>query len=138
MPDAWRLVANQSPMKSHRQEVSDVPAALSAYVARAIRKPLPRGVAARARLHLVDTFAAMISGSRLLPGKQGIAYVRSLGGKPEAGVIGSRIVTAAANAALANGMSGHADETDDTHPPTLTHPGTSVVPAALAIGERGR
>jgi 2-methylcitrate dehydratase PrpD len=47
-------------------------------------------------------------------------------------------VTSAANAALANGMSGHADETDDTHPPTLTHPGTSVVPAALAIGERGR
>src|SRR5262249_383276 len=35
-----------------------------------------------------------------------------------------------------NGMSGHADETDDTHPPTLTHPGTSVVPAAMAIGER--
>jgi 2-methylcitrate dehydratase PrpD len=35
-------------------------------------------------------------------------------------------------------MCGHADETDDTHPPSLTHPGTSVVPTALAIGERGR
>ena len=35
-------------------------------------------------------------------------------------------------------MFGHADETDDTHPPSLTHPGTSVVPAALAIGERNR
>src|SRR4029079_11770023 len=42
------------------------------------------------------------------------------------------------NAALANGMFGHADETDDTHPPSLTHPGTSVVPAALAIGEAQR
>jgi len=125
-------------MKSARQEVSPITAALSAYIAGAIRKPLPRDVAARARLHLVDTFAAMISGSRLLPGRQGIAYVRSLGGKPEAGVVGTRILTSAANAALANGMSGHADETDDTHPPTLTHPGTSVVPAALALGERDR
>ena len=53
-------------------------------------------------------------------------------------MIGTRIVTSAANAALANGMFGHADETDDTHPPSLTHPGTSVIPAALAIGERNR
>ena len=35
-------------------------------------------------------------------------------------------------------MCGHADETDDTHPATRTHPGTSVIPAALAICERDR
>src|SRR5262245_52123854 len=106
-------------MKIKPQEVSETTAALSAYIAGALRKPLPREVAARARLHLVDTFAAMISGSRLLPGKAGISYVKTLGGKPEAGVIGSRFLTSAAHAALANGMCGHADETDDTHPPTL-------------------
>jgi len=121
-----------------RQEVSAPTLELSEYIARAVRKPLPREVAERAKLHLVDTFAAMISGSRLLPGKTATAYVRTLGGKPEAGVVGTRIVTSAANAALANGMFGHADETDDTHPPSLTHPGTSVVPAALAIAERNR
>ena len=33
-------------------------------------------------------------------------------------------------------MLGHADETDDTHPSSLTHPGTSVIPAAIAIGEK--
>ena len=108
---------------------------LSSYIATALRKKLPPAVSRRAKLHIVDTFAAMLSGSRLLPGKQAIGYVRSLGGKPEAGVIGTRMVTSPANAALANGMFGHADETDDTHPPSLTHPGTSVVPAALAIGE---
>src|SRR5262245_41627108 len=131
-------LSSEVPMRNPPQQVSETTSKLSAYIAGAIRKPLPSEVAARAKLHLVDTFAAMISGSRLLPGKAGIAHVKSLGGKPEAGVIGSRIVTSAANAALANGMSGHADETDDTHPPSLTHPGTSVVPAALAIGERGR
>ena len=120
------------------QDVSPLTLELSRYIASALRKPVPREVAERAKVHLVDTFAAMISGSRLLPGKTGIGYVRTLGGRPEAGVVGTRIVAGAAHAALANGMSGHADETDDTHPPSLTHPGTSVVPAALAIGERDR
>jgi 2-methylcitrate dehydratase PrpD len=125
-------------MKKSRQDVSAQTLELSRYIAAAARKPLPREVVARAKIHLVDTFAAMISGSRLLPGETASAYVRTLGGKPEAGVAGTRIVTSAANAALANGMFGHADETDDTHPPTLTHPGTSVVPAAFAIAERDR
>jgi 2-methylcitrate dehydratase PrpD len=92
----------------------------------------------RARIHVVDTFAAMVSGSRLPPGGAAVQYVRALGGRTEAGVLGTRIVTSAANAALANGMFGHADETDDTHPPSLTHPGTSVVPAALALSERAQ
>ena len=120
------------------QNISPLARELSEYIARATSKALPRDVAARATLHLVDTFAAMVSGSRLDPGRAAIRYVRTLGGKREAGVIGTRLVTSAAQAALANGMFGHADETDDTHPPSLTHPGTSVVPAALALGERYR
>ncbi|MGH8733995.1 MAG: MmgE/PrpD family protein, partial [Burkholderiales bacterium] len=58
------------------------------------------------------------------------------GGTKEALVIGSRIVTSATNAALANGMAAHADETDDSHAASLTHPGCGVVPAALAMAER--
>ena len=119
--------------------VSPLMQELSMYVATALHNALPQAVEHRAKLHLVDTFAAMISGSRLLPGRKAADYVGALGGKPEAGVLGTRIVTSAPHAALANGMSGHADETDDTHPPSLTHPGTSVVAAALALGEaRGR
>ena len=125
-------------MRFVHQEVSPIMIELSNYIASALRKPLPRPVIERAKIHLVDTFAAMISGSRLPPGRIATAYVRTLGGRPEAGVIGSRLVTSAANAALANGIFGHADETDDTHPPSITHPGASVIPAALAIAERGR
>ena len=33
-------------------------------------------------------------------------------------------------------MLAHADETDDFHPLSLSHPGAAVVPAALAAGER--
>jgi len=120
------------------QDVSPIMLKLSKYIASATTKPIPEKVSQRAKLHLIDTFAAMISGSRLEPGKKAISYIKTLGGTPEASVIGTSIKTTAQNAALANGMFGHADETDDTHPPSLTHPGTSVVPAALAISEKYR
>jgi 2-methylcitrate dehydratase PrpD len=111
---------------------------LSAYIARALRRPLPAAVVEKTKHHVLDTIAAMLSGSRLPPGRQAISYVRPLGGAKQACVIGSRIVTAAANAALANGMLAHADETDDSHAPSLTHPGCGIVPAALAMAERER
>ncbi|MBI3043367.1 MAG: MmgE/PrpD family protein [Betaproteobacteria bacterium] len=116
-------------------QISPFTQQLSSYIAGALKAKLPPEVAERARLHLVDTFASMLSGSRQLPGRRAIAFVKPLGGTREAGVIGTRMVTTTLNAALANGMFGHADETDDTHPPTRSHPGTSVIPAALALAE---
>ncbi len=58
----------------------------------------------------------MVSGSRLKAGDFAARYVDSLGGKPQAMVIGTGIMTSSVNAALANGMAAHADETDDTNP----------------------
>ncbi|MBI2296604.1 MAG: MmgE/PrpD family protein, partial [Betaproteobacteria bacterium] len=116
--------------------VSPVMRELSAYIAAALKRPLPQAVAEKTKHHLLDTIAAMVSGSRLLPGRKAIAYVKTLGGAKEACVIGTRLVTTAEHAALANGMLAHADETDDSHAPSLTHPGCGVVPAALAMAER--
>jgi len=116
-------------------QISPLMQELSSHIASALKRKLPAEVAERARLHLVDTFASMLSGSRLLPGRKMLAFVKPLGGTREAGIIGTRIVTTTLNAALANGTFGHADETDDTHPPTRSHPGTSVVPTALALAE---
>ena len=99
-------------------QISPVMQALSAYIARALRRPLPPAVLEKTKHHLLDTLAAMLSGSRLPPGKKAISFAKTLGGTKEASVVGSRIVTAAANAALANGMLGHADETDDSHSPS--------------------
>ena len=107
-------------------------------MASALKRKLPAGVSERAKVHLVDTVAAIVSGTRLLPGKRAAAYVRALGGPREAGVPGTALITSALHAALASGMCGHADETDDTHPPTRAHPGTSIVPAVLAIAERNQ
>lgn len=116
--------------------ISPVMRRLSEYVAQAGKRTLPSAVLERTKHHVLDTIAAMVSGSRLLPGRRGISYVKGLGGTKEACVIGSRIMTTAINAALANGMCAHADETDDSHAPSVMHPGCGIVPAALAMAER--
>jgi 2-methylcitrate dehydratase PrpD len=118
--------------------ISPVMGKLATYVAQALKKRLPAAVAEKTRHHLLDTLAAMVSGSRLKPGRRAISFVKTLGGTGESCVVGSHIVTAAANAALANGMLAHADETDDSHAPSQTHPGCGVVAAALAMAERER
>ena len=111
---------------------------LSDYVAGALARPLPAAVIEKARHHVLDTFAAMVSGTTLHPGGIAIGYVEALGGADEASVVGTRLRTSTINAALANGMLAHADETDDSHAPSRTHPGCAVIPAALAIAERTR
>jgi 2-methylcitrate dehydratase PrpD len=112
-----------------------VTASVAAFLAGAARRALPRAVAEKTRHHLLDSLAAAVSGARLRAGTSALRYVRALGGARQATVIGSRLVTSSVNAALANGMSAHADETDDSHAPSLTHPGCAVVPAALALAE---
>jgi 2-methylcitrate dehydratase PrpD len=122
--------------KGEQPAISPVMSTVATYIAGALKKPLPPAVAEITRHHLLDTVAAMISGSRLLPGRKAIAYVKAQGGAREACVPGSRLVTTVVNAALAGGMLAHADETDDSHAPSLTHPGCGIVPAALAMAER--
>src|SRR6266545_4139014 len=111
---------------------------LSEYIAGASAEQLPALVVERARIHILDAIGAIISGSLLKPGRLIIDFVRAQGGGPEASVIATNLKTSAIYAALANGVMAHADETDDTHFPTVTHPGSVVVPTAIAIGEKKR
>jgi len=117
------------------EAVSPVMEELSAYIEGACQRPLPEEVVEKGKHHILDTFSAMISGSRLKPGHMAIKYVASLGGQPDCTVIGSTHLNNAVNAALANGMHAHADETDDSHLGGRFHPGCGIVPGALAAGE---
>lgn len=117
---------------------ADVTAQLARYVVAARGNPLPDTVVVACKNHILDTFAAMVSGSRMQPGLLATRYVRELGGEPQAAVVGADFRTTTINAALANAMCAHADETDDFEPVTKAHPGCSVVPAALAVGEHAR
>jgi 2-methylcitrate dehydratase PrpD len=97
---------------------------------------LPDAVVEKAKQMILDTFAAMIPGAELPPGRFAINFARAYRGDGICTVAGSNMVCGPIEAALANGMLAHSDETDDTHPPSQSHPGCSVVPSALAAGEK--
>lgn len=110
--------------------------ALSLYMSESARRMLPAETVEQAKFHILDTFAAMISGSALPPGQAALRYLRSHAGKGAATVVGARLTAGPVDAALANGVMAHADETDDSHGRSRSHPGCAVVPAALATGEK--
>ncbi|HKW32560.1 MAG TPA: MmgE/PrpD family protein [Candidatus Acidoferrum sp.] len=109
---------------------------LSNYMSQAATRSLPEEVVEKAKHHILDTFAAMISGSELPPGSAALQFVHAYGGKEIATVVASRTVCGPIEAAFANGVLAHSDETDDSHGPSRSHPGVSVVPAAFAAGEQ--
>ena len=101
------------------------------YMLAARRAKLPEEVIQKGKSHLLDSLAAIVSGSTLKPGKLGLQHARQQGGREECSVLGSNLKTTPILAAFANGMSGHADETDDSN--SQLHPGCAIVPAALAL-----
>lgn len=117
--------------------VSDVMTRLSTYMSQARDRALPNDVVEEAKLHILDTFAAMVSGSQLPAGGAAHRFAREDDGKAVATVVADTALCGPIEAALANAVMAHADETDDnTQSPRGYHPGCSEVPAALAVGEQ--
>ncbi len=119
------------------QPDSPVTEKLIDYVSKARSAALPPQVMQKAKHHILDTLAAMISGSRLKPGEFALKYARlQEGGPKEAQVVASNMVLPIIPAAIANGMLGHSDETDDTNGKAGIHPGCCILPAALGMAEK--
>jgi 2-methylcitrate dehydratase PrpD len=114
----------------------DITATLAKYMAEASTRSLPPDVIEKTKHVILDTFAAMISGSDLPPGRFAIRFARAYKGEHISTVSASNVLCGPIEAALANGMLAHSDETDDTHPFSQSHPGCSVVPSAFAVGEQ--
>src|SRR6202171_1164961 len=132
-----RIVANSSPSHaSATQNASPMMEKLSAYMSEAASRPLPADVRETTKQHSLDTLAAMISGAELPPGRVALQFARATGGREVATVVASNFLCGPIEAALTNGVLAHADETDDSHSSSQSHPGCAVVPAALAAGER--
>ena len=90
----------------------------------------------KAKHHIVDTIAAMISGTALHVGEKAFKALPSFEGLPEATVFGQSKRYPAYWAAMFNAMLAHADETDDSHETSITHPGCGIVPTAMAMSQR--
>ena len=110
--------------------------ALSTYMSEARNRELPDKVLQETKHHILDTIAAMVSGSELPPGRHAIQFARSYGGEKIATVVASDVLCGPIEAAVANGVLAHSDETDDDFTGGGAHPGSAVVPASLALGEQ--
>src|SRR2546429_1423040 len=86
------------------QETTSVMERLSRYMSEARSRALPDEVVEKTKQHVLDTLAAMISGSRLPPGRKALEFARSYGGREVATVVASNFLCGPIEAALTNGV----------------------------------
>lgn len=118
------------------EAISPVMAQLSTYMSEAGNRALPGPVEEQAKHHILDTIAAMVSGSELPPGRAALRFAGAAGGEKIATVVASQILCGPIEAAIANAELAHSDETDDDYAGGGAHPGCAIVPAVLALGEQ--
>src|SRR5262245_20942877 len=97
--------------------VSPVMLRLSTYMSEAPSRPLPSEVIEKATHHVLDTVAAMVSGTELTPSRVALAFARTYN-ETVATIVGSTLRCGPIEAAFVNAMFAHADETDDSHAPS--------------------
>ena len=119
-----------------RAAVSPAIEQLGNYMAAAATRALPPEALEYTKHHVLDTLAAMVSGTTLPPGKIALAMAKAHPGDKIATIAGSSYLCGPIDAALVNAMLAHSDETDDSHAPSQSHPGASIVPATLAAAEQ--
>ncbi len=108
---------------------------LGEYMAAAAGRAIPEEAVEKTKHHILDTFAAMISGTTLPPGKAALQFAKLHGGEKTVSIAGSTLLCGAIDGAMVNGMLAHSDETDDSHAPAQCHPGCATIPAAFAAAE---
>jgi len=117
-------------------QISPMMLKLSTYMSEARNSALPDKVLQETKHHILDTFAAMISGSELPPGRMALKFAHAYGGPNICTVVASDVLLGPIEAAIVNGELAHSDETDDDYTGGGAHPGSAVVPATLALGEK--
>ena len=95
---------------------------------------LPESVRAAAERNTLHVLGTMFLGTDRDISRRVLAYARN-SAPGSATVIGLGKSVAAGDAALANATVCHADFRDDAHAPSQSHPGVTVIPAALAAAE---
>ncbi len=116
---------------------------IAAFIVGTLYEDLPPESVRLAKRCLIDGTGVILAGSTDQASVIMRQYLESVGGKPESAVLGSKLRVSAAAAALANGISGHVDDFDDTQLSAsperiyglLTHPTTPVLSATFALGE---
>lgn len=95
---------------------------------------IPAPVIAKMKAHFLDTLGCAIFASSLPHCRKLVGVAETMGGVPEATIMGHAYQSSALHAALVNGTSASGFEVDDVG--AYSHPGASVIPAACAAAQR--
>jgi 2-methylcitrate dehydratase PrpD len=90
---------------------------------------------ALAPMRLLDTVGLIMAGSATAAVKTARSVAEGLGGRAESTVIGSAHRLPSSSAALVHGVAAHCHDFDDTFPESVVHPGSVVIPTAIAVSE---
>jgi 2-methylcitrate dehydratase PrpD len=111
---------------------------LARYVVESKATDIPSEVTHEAKRALLNWLGCAIGGCRHAAVETALAALARFSGPPEATVLGRRERLDILHAALMNGISSHVLDFDDTHHPTLIHPSSPIISAALALSEAQR
>ncbi|RMF93464.1 MAG: MmgE/PrpD family protein [Nitrospinota bacterium] len=96
---------------------------------------LPGEAIQKAKYAILDTLGVTLAGATSPAGEIIARYTKSLGGAPQASVLGHGFRTSPPQAALANGTMAHAYDYDDVNWSMSGHPSVPLLPAVLAVAE---
>ncbi len=108
---------------------------LASFVSETSLDNLSTGAVDAARTVVLDTFGAILAGSRLPENRNLAKLAVRMGGKGPASILGHRRKATATFAALVNGTSGVALEMDEGNRLGGGHAAIHVIPPALAVAE---
>ena len=115
----------------------DLGARIAAMVESTSYEDLPEEARTAAKMAVLDTLGVMLAGSGAGEDVGAVVgLLDELGGNEECSVVAFGKKSNPVLAALANGALAHSIDYDDAHDDAFVHPSASVVPAALAAGER--
>ena len=109
--------------------------ALAQFAAELQYERIPRAVAERVKLCVLDAIGCAVFATTLPWSRVLARYTRDMGGEATAGIWGMGQAVPAPNAALVNGTLIHGFELDDLHKKSIVHPSCVALPAALALLE---
>jgi len=107
---------------------------LATYAVETKFEDYPKQVIDRVKVLILDSIGCMFGGCQTNLGNAILTPIKSMGGSEEATIVGGGAKVPTIQAAFVNGTTANALDYDDTLL-GIGHPGASVIPAALAIGE---
>ena len=109
---------------------------LADYVARGKYNDLPEEVIIHTKKLVMDTIACGLGGRKTREGDVLIDFVKDMGGKPQATIMGDAVRVSCEQAAQVNRvLTNMLDYDDDLLTPNIGHMSSLLFPVALAIGE---